>query len=94
MGNPRKLQLKTKFRLLREIGIFLDMMVYFGLGGGIYSAIQDEPIRAMLFATLLGASFYTSSRLGWKVQELQIKMLLDEDREEDRKEVMRKIGRR
>ena len=89
--NPRRpIQLKTKFRLLREIGIFLDMMVYFGLGGGLYSAMRNEPIGAMLFATLMGVSFYVSSRLGWKVQELQIKMLLDEDR----KEAIKKIGRR
>ena len=88
--NPPALKLKTKFRLLREIGIFLDMMVYFGLGGGIYSAIQDESIKAMLFATLMGVSFYTSSRLGWKVQELQIKMLL----EENKRETMKKVGRR
>ena len=90
MKNPPALQLKTKFRLLREIGIFLDMMVYFGLGGGLYSALQDEPIRAMLFATLMGVSFYVSSRLGWKIQELQIKMIF----EEDRIETIKKIGRR
>ena len=90
LKNRQVVTLKTKFRLLREIGIFLDMMVYFGLGGGLYSDIQDEPIRAMLFATLMGVSFYVSSRLGWKVQELQIKGLL----EEDRKEEMKKVGRR
>ncbi len=75
------MSLRVKFKLAREIGIFLDMMVYFGLGGGIYSAIQDEKIRVILFGILMGVSFYISARLGWKVQELQIRMLLEESKE-------------
>lgn len=79
--NLPAIKLQTKYRLWRELGICLNILVYFGLGGTFFSLGQGNSERALLFAVMLIIAYYISERVGWATSKIQMEIVIKECRE-------------
>lgn len=70
----RKLQLRTKYRILKQVVIVLGLFEYLGLGGGLYFAGARQFQESVAFFALMGISYYVSSNLSYKVLEYLIRL--------------------
>ena len=72
--NLPRLSLRLKYRILKEIVVLLGLLEFLGLGGGLFFAGAKEFSSSMAFFALMGISYYTSSKLHYKVLELLVRL--------------------
>ncbi len=69
-----KMNLRTRYKVLKQIVIILGLLEYLGLGGGFYFAGKAQFQESLLFFVLMGVSYWVSSNLGYKVLEYLVKL--------------------
>ncbi len=65
---------RKKYLILREVVLLLQLLEFIGLGGGLYFLGKEAAQESAVLFVLLVVSSYSSSKLGWLCQELQIRM--------------------
>ena len=69
-----KINLRARYLILREIVVLLGLWEWMALGLGAYYIGAREFQNSVLFFILMGVSYYTSTKLSYKVFELLVKL--------------------
>lgn len=63
-----------KYIVLKEIVVLMGLCEYLGLGGGFFFIGAGRYQESAIFFTLLGVSYYISAKLGWRVNEMLVRL--------------------
>ena len=69
-----RLSLRNRYRILREVVIWLGLFEYLGLGGGFMFLGREDYLQSGGFFALLAVSSYISAKLSWVASEMLIRL--------------------
>ena len=63
-----------RYHLLKEVVTLMGLFEYLGLGGAMYSLGARDFRQSLIFGIVLGVSYYVSTKLQYRVNEMMIEM--------------------
>jgi hypothetical protein len=76
----RRVSLRAKYHLFKELTNFLDVLEYLLLGGGLVFAVNQDLQSSIALFALMGIVRWGNSELNQFVNQLQIRLELERRR--------------